>query len=276
VAISPWNGAMGKAECRGILEEIVASKRREVTEARKRRPLALLQETIAGAPAPRDFPGALRGEGIRLIAEIKAASPSGGVLREHLDPVALATAYVRGGAAAISVVTEKWYFRGAPGDISRVKRAVPVPVLCKDFLLDPYQIYEARALGADAVLLIAAILSAEELTELLATSSALGLAPLVEVHTEEEVARAIEAGARLIGVNCRDLRTFAVDPQVAARLRPLIPSGVLAVAESGVQTRQDVERLEALEYHAVLVGTTLVTSADPEAKARELVGKQFP
>ncbi|MDR5694258.1 MAG: indole-3-glycerol phosphate synthase TrpC [Armatimonadota bacterium] len=255
-----------------ILDEIVAHKRREVMEAKEQRPLEMLQEVIAGAPTPRDFPGALMGERIRLIAEIKAASPSGGILRENIDPIALATAYVRGGAAAISVVTEKRYFRGRPEYIPQVKRAGPAPVLLKDFLLDTYQIYEARVLGADAVLLIAAILAPNELAELVAIARGLGMAPLVEVHTEEEVINAVQAGARLIGVNCRDLRTFAVDPQVAARLRPLIPPGVLSVAESGIKTRQDVEWLEALGYHAVLVGTTLVTSADPEAKVRELTG----
>lgn len=257
-----------------ILEEIVTSKRREVLEARWRMPLEMLREAAAEMPPPRDFLGALQGEGIRLIAEIKAASPSGGVLRKDLDPAALAAQYVRGGASAISVVTEKRYFRGDPAYVSQVKGAVPVPVLYKDFLLDPSQIYEAKVYGADAVLLIAAVLSAEELGELLTTAETLGLASLVEVHTEEELSLALQAGARLIGVNCRDLHTFAVEPQVAARLRPQIPPGVLSVAESGVKGRQDVEWLEALGYHAVLVGTALVTSSDPEAKVRELLGKE--
>jgi len=256
-----------------VLQEIVAHKRREVAAARTRLPLRALEERLAGAPPVRPFAHALRGPGLRLIAEIKARSPSRGPLREGLDPVALARDYVRAGAAAISVLTDERYFGGSLAHLAAVRWALPQgpPLLRKDFIVDPYQVYEARAHGADAVLLIAACLGEGELRELLALSRALGMDALVEVHDEEELGRALGAGASLVGINNRDLRTFRVDLGTTARLRPLIPPQVTVVAESGIQTPEDVAHMAALGVHALLVGEALVTAPDPAARARQLL-----
>lgn len=259
-----------------FLDRIVA----DVTgalEARKRQvPFAQLKEGLAEAPAPKPFLEAIRDDHIRLIAEVKKASPSRGLLRADFDPVALASAYAQAGAAALSVLTEPQHFGGSLDHLSDIRRALAgvhrPPLLRKDFLFDIYQLYEARVHGADAVLLIAAILNPGLLAQLIALARALGLAALVEVHDQWELERALMAGADLIGVNNRDLRTFQVDLATTERLRPLIPPEVTVVAESGIHSRVDVLQLQSLGVHAVLIGEALVTAPDPAAKIRELFG----
>lgn len=249
-----------------ILDEIVAHKRIEVAARRGRRP--------GGAePAPPpDFRAALAAPPLAVIAEIKGASPSAGVIRGTYDPVAVAAAYEAGGAAALSVLTDERYFRGSWEDLRAVARASRVPVLCKEFIIDPCQIDEARAAGAAAVLLIAAILSPDELRMHLGYARRRGLAALVEVHTEDEVRTALSAGAEIIGINNRDLRTLRVDLGTTARLRPLIPDGIAVVSESGYERREQVVWAAQLGVDAVLVGTALMASGDPVAMLRELRG----
>lgn len=258
-----------------LLEAIVASTRHDLRARRGRCSYDALEHHAWQAPAPRGaaFAAALRRPGaINVIAECKHRSPSRGVLRRNYDPVAQAQAYARGGAAAISVLTEPSFFDGALEHLTRVRAAVTVPVLRKDFVVDPYQLLEARAAGADAVLLIVSALDDERLTRLLAQAGALRLAALVEVHDEDEMERALAAGATLIGVNNRNLRTLAVDLEVSARVAARLPAGVTAVSESGVRTAADVDRLRGLGYSAFLVGERLMTSTDPEGDLRALCG----
>ncbi|HXG41581.1 MAG TPA: indole-3-glycerol phosphate synthase TrpC [Dehalococcoidia bacterium] len=255
-----------------ILDEIVAHKRQEVAAAKERLPWRELERRLAQVPPLRPFAAALRGPGLALIAEVKARSPSRGLLRPDLDPAALATTYARAGAAAISVLTDEKYFGGSLDHLRQVREALPdgPPLLRKDFVIDPYQVLEARAAGADAVLLIAAALEHKELERLLATARDLGMDALVEVHDEAELEAALAAGADLVGINNRDLRTFRVDLETTVRLRPLVPPGVTVVAESGIHTRQDAARLAALGVDAILVGEALVTAPDPALKVQEL------
>ncbi|MCS7235838.1 MAG: indole-3-glycerol phosphate synthase TrpC [Armatimonadota bacterium] len=255
-----------------VLDQIVAHKQAELAEQRRRVPEEQLALQTASAPAPRPFAEALRGPGLRVVAEVKAASPSAGVLREDLDPAALARAYAGGGACALSVVTDRRFFRGSSEHLQAAREATHLPVLRKDFALESYHVYEARALGADAVLLIAAVLDRRRLAELVALTEQLGMAAVVEVHTEAEVDRALEAGARVVGINNRDLRTFQVDLGVTERLRPRIPDPVVVVSESGIETPAHVRRVWAAGARAVLVGSALVRSPDPARKLQELVG----
>jgi indole-3-glycerol phosphate synthase len=257
-----------------ILDRIVADKRDELAAARERVPLAEMRRQAEAAPAPRGFAKALRGPKISVIAEAKKASPSRGVLRADFDPVWLAGRYVEGGAAAISVLTDEKHFQGSLGNMRAVREALPEgpPILRKDFTIDPYQLYEARANGADAILLIAAILEDALLGDLMAEAAALGLDALIEVHEERELARTPVMNAPLIGITNRDLRTFDVDLATTERLRPLAPSEATIVAESGVFTREDMIRLERAGVDAVLIGEGVVTAPDPAAKIRELLG----
>ena len=258
-----------------ILDKILASKRVEVERHQRETPLAAIQERIAAMPAPLNFSGALWGDRARLVAEVKRASPSKGLLAPQCDPVALATCYAENGAAAISVLTEKDHFQGSLDHLQAVKTAVAplgLPVLRKDFLYDPYQLHEARAYGADAALLIVAMLEPSLLRELLAVSRELWLQALVEVHSQSELETALEAGAEVIGINHRDLRTFNVDISLTARLRSLIPRGVQVVAESGISTAEDVATLQGAGANAVLVGEALMLAPDVGAKVRELAG----
>ncbi len=257
-----------------ILDRIVADKREELAAAQRLVPFAELKARLPQAPPPRPFVGALRGDAVRLIAEVKKASPSRGLLREQFDPLALARAYAEGGAAAVSVLTDEPHFQGSLDHLTSIRDALPQgpPLLRKDFLFDHYQLYEARVHGADAVLLIAAILNPALLAQLIGLAKALDMDTLVEVHDELELERALMAGATLVGVNNRDLRTFEVDLATTERLRPLIPAEVTVVAESGILTRADIQRLQALDVHAVLIGEALVTAPDPAAKIRELFG----
>ncbi len=257
-----------------ILDSIVEHKRGELTAAKAAVPPSEMRALAEKAPAVRDFAGALRGPRIALIAEVKKASPSRGVLRTDFEPVALARQYTEAGAAAISVLTDEAHFQGTLEHLRAIREALPdgPPLLRKDFLFDSYQVYEARAYGADALLLIAAILEAAALAELIRLTGTLGMTALVEVHDKAEVERALQASAEVIGINNRDLRTFDVDLATTERLRPLIPATQTVVAESGIFTRDDMRRLEACGVQAVLIGEALVTATEPGAKVRELLG----
>jgi indole-3-glycerol phosphate synthase len=255
-----------------VLDRIVADKRDELAAAIAAMPIETLRTRALDAPAPRSFAESLLGPRIGLIAEVKKASPSRGVLREEFDPVTLAKSYATAGSSAISVLTDEKHFKGSLEHLRRIRNALPdgPPLLRKDFLFDEYQLYEARCAGADAVLLIAAILEPALLSALIATSRSLGMDALVEIHDRGEVERALAAGAQVIGINNRDLRTFEVDLLTTEQLAPLVPSGQTIVAESGIFTRSDIRRLEAAGVHAVLIGEALVTAPDAGAKIREL------
>ncbi len=260
-----------------MLERILAAKREAVAAARSVRPLRDLRAEAAGAPPARDFAGAIRrGRGapgpIRAIAEVKRASPSAGVLREPFDPAGLAAAYAAAGAAALSVLTDGPFFQGAPEHLAAARRASGLPTLRKDFILDPYQVYETRVLGADALLLIVAALEPRLLRDLLSLSREVGLAALTEVHTAAELEMALAAGAEVLGINNRDLRTFRVDLAITFDLLPKVPPGVTVVSESGIASRADVARLEAARVDAVLVGEALLRAPDPGAALRALLG----
>lgn len=256
-----------------ILDEIVESTKKSLMERKARTPQAVLEAAMAGREPPRDFAKALAREPINLIAEVKRASPSKGVLRPDLDACSLARIYRESGAAAISVLSEPGHFLGSLADLQAVHNEVGLPVLCKDFIVDRYQIYEARGHGADAVLLIAAILSQHELQSLLDSARSLSISALVEVHDSDDLMRALSLSPRIIGINNRNLADFSVDLETTLSLRPLIPSGVLVVSESGISTRQDVLVLQEAGVHAILVGEALVTSPDPALKIDELLGR---
>jgi len=248
----------------------MVDKKLEVEEKKQLLPLSALKERIARRK-PLDFAAALRGKGIKLIAEVKKASPSRGVLCPDFDPVALAKIYAQNGAAAISVLTEVNYFKGSLKHLVDIRGAVNIPLLRKDFIYDEYQIYESTAYGADALLLIVAILSPEQLMELMELSRSLGLDCLVEVHNEEELFTALLAGAEIIGINNRDLNTFRVDTNTTRRLRMLIPDENIVVSESGIHNSDDMKKMKECKVNAVLVGEALVTASDIPAKIRELM-----
>ncbi len=259
-----------------ILDTIAARKREEGTERRAVEPLALLEQRTAAAAPPRDFAAAITrpaGQAVpRIIAEIKRGSPSRGVLHPNLDPAVLARAYAAGGAAAISVLTDRDFFGGSFADLAAARAAVNLPVLRKDFLLDEYGVLEARAVGADAILLIAALLDSVTLCRLREFAAGLGMAALVEVHDALELAAAVESGATILGINNRDLRTFHVDLALTERLGPQRPAGTLLVAESGIHSAADVARMAAAGADCLLVGESLVTAIDPAAQLRVLQG----
>jgi indole-3-glycerol phosphate synthase len=251
-----------------ILARIVAHKRGELEAARRAVPIAELEARARAADPPRGLAAALRrpaGAPVRAIAEIKRASPSAGPIRPGADPAEVAREYQGAGAAAISVLTDQSFFDGHLDFLAQVRAAVSLPLLRKDFLVDPYQVVEARAAGADAILLIASILDADQLRALMGEAARLGLDALVEVHDEGELEMALGAGARLIGVNARDLATFTIDRDLAARLAPRLPGDAVLVAESGIRTAADVQRLGATGAHAVLVGEALMRAASPGA-----------
>lgn len=255
-----------------ILADIVRHKRQEVASLKLGQPRAALEEMCKDIAPPLDFERALipaRGS-VRLIAEVKKASPSRGVLAANLDPVALASTYAGHGADAISVLTDAKYFQGSLEVLRRIRAAVDVPLLRKDFTIDEYQLWEARAAGADAVLLIVSILEPALLRDLAAGAKGLGMAALVECHTEAEVDAALAAGSRIIGINNRDLATFETKLETTLSLLPRIPPGPVVVSESGFFTGADVRRVVAAGAHAVLVGEGLVRAADVAAKVAEL------
>jgi indole-3-glycerol phosphate synthase len=255
-----------------VLNKIIAWKRDELVRHKRARPIEIGRAEAARAPPPRDFAAALHAPGVSLIAEVKRASPSKGLLRHDFDAVALACEYEANGAAAISVLTDQRFFQGSLDHLWAVRQSVSLPVLRKDFVLDLYQVYEARAAGADAVLLIVAALDDGDLKALHQLIHQLGMAALVEVHNAAELKRALEIDPRIVGVNNRDLRTFEIDLETTARLRPLVPADLILVAESGVRTRANVARLAAIGADAMLVGEALVRAADVGQKVRELVG----
>jgi len=256
-----------------ILDDIVTHKREELERRKEVMPLATLQESECVTEVPRAFRRALtQSPDLALIAEIKKASPSAGVIRKDVDPVEIGKLYEGFGAAAVSVLTDEHFFHGSLTSMKQVKEAVSMPVLRKDFIIDPYQIYESRAFGADAVLLIVAVLSDDELRDFLPLCKELGLEALVEVHTELERDKALEAGADVIGINNRDLTTFAVDLSTTMRLAAGMPEGITGVSESGINTRDDVARLREAGVDAVLVGTALMAAKDIGAKIKELFG----
>ena len=260
-----------------ILDEILAHKRVEVGERRARRPQADLEAAIATASAPRGFRAALHAApGVSVIAEIKRKSPSGGELRPGAAAADLATMYAANGAVALSVLTDLRYFGGTDDDLVQARVAVPLPALRKDFVVDAYQVYEARAIGADAVLLIVRALEQAELARMLGLARELGLAALVEAHSAEEVRRALDAGADLLGVNNRDLDRLVTDTSLAPRLRPMVPASVTFVAESGIHGPEQMRELAAVGADAVLVGESLLRQPDPGAKLRELVEAGVP
>ena len=257
---------------RHILDDIVRDKRDELRRRQQATPLASLEARCRDLPPARDFEEALRprATGVRLIAEVKKASPSRGTLAPTLDPVALATTYARHGADAISVLTDEKYFHGHLDLLEAIRGAVPVPLLRKDFTLAEYQLWESRAAGADAVLLIVSILEASELRDLLQAAKGVGLAALVECHTVGELETALAVGARVVGINNRDLTTFNTRIETTLELLPRIPPGHIVVSESGFFTGDQVKRVAVAGAHAVLVGEALVTASDVPAKIREL------
>ncbi len=254
-----------------IVDDIAADVRNGLAERKRREPLSELEAALTVHGTPRDFAAAVRGDGVRLIAEIKRASPSRGWLCPELDVAGMAARYARGGAAAVSVLTERTRFKGDRADLAAARQSTELPVLCKDFILDEYQIYEARFWGADAVLLIASLLSSNELSAFIRVADALRMAALVEVHTVAEVEKALAAKAALVGINNRNLADFSVDLDTTMRLRPLVPDGITVISESGIRSRADVSALRAAGVNAFLVGEALVTSPDPEARLQELM-----
>jgi indole-3-glycerol phosphate synthase len=255
-----------------ILDEIVAHKRQELGRRRSEVSRSELERRSATRPAPRDFAQSLTPEpgGVRLLAEVKKASPSRGVLAESFDPLALAEIYADNGAAALSVLTDEKYFQGSLEFLTAIRDRVDVPILRKDFTLDEYQVWEARAAGADAVLLIVSILESAKVRDLREAAAGLGLAALVEAHTASEIDVALAAGARIVGINNRDLKTFETRIETSLELLPLIPRDVIALSESGFFTADQVRTVVAAGAHAVLVGEALVRAPDVAAKVREL------
>ncbi|MDP6348869.1 MAG: indole-3-glycerol phosphate synthase TrpC [Chloroflexota bacterium] len=251
-----------------ILDRILARKREEVASAVVTAPLAQIRAMVADRSPARDFAAALATPGISVIAEIKRGSPSAGAFAPDLDVAERAKTYESAGAAAISVLTDRDFFQGAPADLRAACAAAAIPVLRKDFIIDPYQVYESRLMGADAILIIIAAMDNE--AELLGLAGDLGLHCLVEVHDEHEIERATAAGAKIVGVNNRDLRTFEADIAVTERLGPHLPEGALLVSESGIKTPQQATRLAAVGMDAILVGESLVRAGDPAAALRGL------
>lgn len=256
-----------------VLREILSHKREELALRTSAIPADEMAAMAQDAPPTRDFAGALRGDEVRIIAEIKRASPSEGAIREgQFDPAAIAREYEAGGAAALSVLTDAEFFGGDLNHLTAAREATKLPVLRKDFVMDEYQVYEARAAGADAVLLIVAALEPAPLRELQALAAELGLAALVEAHEEHELQVALDCDSEMIGVNNRDLRSFAVDLGTTERLAAMVPDHRVLVAESGVHTRGDIERLARAGADAALVGTALMRAENPADAVRVLTG----
>jgi indole-3-glycerol phosphate synthase len=257
---------------RTILDQIVDARRESIAHRKRVLPEVALKIAAEKGEPPRDFPGALTRSAYNIIAELKKASPSRGIIRPGYAPADLAPILERGGAAALSVLTEEEFFLGSLADLKAARKATSIPVLRKDFLVDPWQVWEARAAGADSFLLIAAILDDDSLRELLELGHALKMEPLVEVHSREELDRVIAAGARIIGVNNRDLRNFQVRLDASLELIESIPEHCIAVSESGLHTHDDLARLRRAGFDAFLVGEHLMKAADPAEPLRALLG----
>ncbi|HEU5421615.1 MAG TPA: indole-3-glycerol phosphate synthase TrpC [Streptosporangiaceae bacterium] len=254
-----------------VLDDILEDVRSDLAERQQLTPLDRLKEAASRAPSPRDVLTALGGDEVSVIAEVKRASPSKGALAAIADPAGLAADYEAGGARVISILTEKRRFGGSLQDLAAVREVVNIPVLRKDFVVSSYQLWEARAFGADLALLIVAALSQNALVSLVERAESIGLMPLVEVHTGEELDRALEAGAKVIGVNARNLATLEVDRTIFAELAPRIPGGIIKIAESGVRGPHDLLAYAAAGADAVLVGESLVTGRDPRTAVADLV-----
>ncbi|MEW6448117.1 MAG: indole-3-glycerol phosphate synthase TrpC [Bacillota bacterium] len=255
-----------------MLEEIIEHKRREIAAKRAAYSVEQLKASAHTAPPARDFTTALRRPGrVAVIAEIKRASPSKGPIRPGADPVEIAKIYAASGAAAISVLTDERFFQGSPVFLSLVRSAVEVPVLCKEFILDPIQIYEARGLGADALLLIVRLLEQRELAEFISLARELGMECVVEVHSPGEIEQSLAAGAKIIGINNRDLETFKTDIETTFRLKRHLPPEVVVVSESGIASPPAIRALKECGVNAVLIGEALMAAADISAKLREFV-----
>lgn len=266
-----------------MLKEIAAHKWKEVARKKKDYPLEQLIKQLPSLPAPRDLKEKLLScsPDVAIIGEIKKASPSCGVLKTQFTggktPAEIARKYEEGGAAAISVLTEEKYFAGSPADLSNVKSAVEIPVLRKDFIVDDYQIYESRVMGADAVLLIVSLLASVELKRFLQLLSELGMSAIVEAGKKEDIQKAVQAGAEIIGINNRNLHTMEIDLTRTIKWGPFVPRNRVLISESGINCRRQVEELMKLSgINAVLVGTSLMESIDPVAKIKELMGEDVP
>ncbi|MFC1984619.1 indole-3-glycerol phosphate synthase TrpC [Chloroflexota bacterium] len=257
-----------------ILDQIVADNMLELETRKNDFPLKELRKVALGQSPPLDFASALRGERVQLIAEVKKASPSRGVIRSDFDPAEIAQIYASNGASAISVLTETKYFQGDIDHLRDIRKALGnrrLPLLRKDFIYDPYQVYESRAYGADSLLLIVAIVTPEKLQELLRLSHELNMTCLVEVHNKVELEIALNSGARVIGINNRNLRTFTVNLTTTERLRPFITRDRIVVSESGIKDCNDIEKLRRLGVDAVLIGESLLSASDITAKMKELL-----
>jgi indole-3-glycerol phosphate synthase len=254
---------------KAILDKIVADKKAELAQQKQAIPFSLLKESLA-QHKPLDFRSALSGTSIKLIAEIKKASPSKGLLCPDFKPAEMAQIYEKSGAAAISVLTEINYFQGSPEHLKDIREKVNLPLLRKDFIFDEYQVYETAIIGADALLLIAAILNQKQLANLLNLSHSLGLACLVEIHDKIELEKALQSGAEIIGINNRDLKTFETDIETTRQLRDFIPRGKIIVSESGIKGHDDIKKLESWGINAALVGEALVTAQDIPRRIKEL------
>ncbi len=258
-----------------ILDRIVQAKRKEIASLKVERPLPRLEEAIRDLPPSRDFKGAISRPPFSIIAEAKRRSPSKGRIREDFDLFRITSLFQENGASAVSVLTDEEFFEGSRTFLSGIRKMVDLPLLRKDFIIDPYQIYETKILGGDALLLIARLLEEGKLREYIRLSESLGLSPLVEVHTPEDLDKALSTGAEIIGINNRDLRTFSTDLRITIDLAPSIPGDRIVVSESGINTREDIETLMEAGVHCYLVGEALMRAEDIGAKLRELLeGRQ--
>ena len=258
-----------------ILDQILAVKREEIARLKKEASLARLQDAIVGLLPTRDFRKAMSYRPCAIIAEVKRSSPSQGRIRKDFDPLRIAAIYEKHGAQAVSVLTDKQFFEGKGAYLAAIKKAIGLPLLRKDFIIDAHQIYESRILGADALLLITAILEQGQLQEYIELSEELGMAPLVEVHTKAELGKALAAGAEIIGINNRDLKTFSTDLKRTLELMPMIPADKVVVAESGIATRQDIELLLGAGVKCFLIGEALMRADDIGQKLAELLGRRL-
>jgi indole-3-glycerol phosphate synthase len=257
-----------------VLDKIVKTKREEVAQLKRALPLADLKQSVKGLAPCRDFKTALSNKECAIIAEVKCASPSRGRLVENFDPLAIAQTYKANGAAAISVLTDEKYFQGKKEYLTQIKQKVQLPLLRKDFIIDPYQVYESKAIGADCILLITAVLGSK-LKEFINLAKEVGLYQLVEVHTRTELDLALAAGAEIIGINNRNLDTFVTDINTCKELAALIPPGIIVVAESGISKRADIDSIMQAGISAFLIGEALVVSSDIGKKLRELNGESY-
>jgi len=258
-----------------ILDEIIKVKRREVDCLKESTSLEALKKAVRDLPPPRNFRKAISDPECSIIAEVKRTSPSKGRIREDFDPLKIASIYEANGAAAISVLTDKEFFEGGNSYLSQIKEAVSLPLLRKEFIIDPYQIYETRIIGGDAVLLIASLLEEKTLRQFINLAESIGLSPLVEIHSREELDKALAAGAEIIGINNRNLETFSTDLRTSMELVSSIPENKIMISESGVSTREDIEALMQKGIHTFLVGEALIKAPDIGKKLMKLLGGEI-